>query len=163
MARGALRPPNNIHQKCAGPLARLWLSSLLQKSCRRLAVAFLSSQMTLLLFTRRWTRTMRTKSLAIMARILLLGKRSPANALKIRNQKRLLWLHSHAELSLVPSSPDVHIDPIIRSVQNIRSGATLRSRFAFGKVTQAAALASTAADMKPTVQSAGDRRLPFGS
>ena len=96
--------------------------------------------------------------------------RNRANALKIRNEKRLLWLHTRAELSHVPSSPDSHIDPIVRTIQNVRSGATLRRRFAYGKVRPADALACTAADMRPaskqhpdTGQGASDGGLPFGS
>ncbi len=88
--------------------------------------------------------------------------RNRAKALEIRNDRRLLWLHTHAELSHVSASPD-HIDPVVRTIQNIRSGASLRRRFAFGKVKPADALAA----MRPVrlhpgaVQRAIDMGLNF--
>jgi hypothetical protein len=76
--------------------------------------------------------------------------RNRARALEIRNERRLLWLHTHAELSHVSASPD-NIDPVVRTIQNIRSGASLRRRFAFGKVKPADALAA----MRPVLPHPG--------
>jgi len=68
-------------------------------------------------------------------------------ALEIRREKRLQWLHNFSTVSHVAASPD-QIEQIVRpfSVQHsVRTGSTLRNRFAFGRVKQAAAVAATAA------------------
>jgi len=72
-----------------------------------------------------------------------------AKALQIRQARRLDWLHTFTEVSHLVASPEQHIDPVIRAVQSIRTGATLRSRFAFGRVKPADALAVTAARLRP--------------
>jgi len=54
-------------------------------------------------------------------------------AVEIRRTKRLDWLRNFSEVSHVASSPDHHIDPVVRPLLSIRSGATLRNRFVFGR------------------------------
>jgi len=63
----------------------------------------------------------------------------------IRHQKRLLWLQTYTEVRHLVASPDRHFDPVVRAIQTIRSGATLRTRFAFGRILPVDAIASIAA------------------
>jgi len=63
----------------------------------------------------------------------------------IRHQKRLLWLQTYTEVKHLVASPDRHFDPMVRAIQTIRSGATLRTRFAFGRILPVEAIASIAA------------------
>jgi len=65
-----------------------------------------------------------------------------ARAIEIRRTKRLDWLRAFSEVSHVPSSPDHHIDPVVRTLQSIRSGSTLRNRFVFGRTRPKDALAA---------------------
>ena len=71
-----------------------------------------------------------------------------ANALRIRHERRLHWLQTFTDVTHAPSTPDQHIDPVVRPVQRLRTGATIRSRFAFGSVKPQDAIATVVSHMR---------------
>jgi len=74
----------------------------------------------------------------------------------IRHNKRLLWLQNFTEVSHICASPD-HIDPVVRTVPNIRAGCTRRSRFCFGRTKPSDAIAAMASHMAHMVQGSRPR------
>jgi len=71
-----------------------------------------------------------------------------ARALRVRHERRLHWLQTFTDVTHVPRSPMHHIDPIARPAAILRTGATIRSRFAFGGIKPKDAIATVVSHMR---------------
>jgi len=71
-----------------------------------------------------------------------------ARALKVRHERRLHWLQTYTDVTHVSRSPMHHIDPIVRPAVILRTGATIRSRFAFGGIKPKDAIATVVSHMR---------------